>query len=864
MKKIIPILALFLFSSLLLPPPPPPDAMAPYLNGVFPDISPNTNWKLEDPLPGITFKSPLRIEPLPQTDDYLILCKSGELWQVSFENQSRKLILDIQDRTIDVSEAGLIGMALHPKFGDVAFPDKQNIYVFYRYYPSANHSNHLGFNRLSKIPWNENEQKFDENQEEILIQQYDRNLWHNGGGMFFGNDGFLYLSVGDEGILNGHPAELHLSTQRLDLGFFNGILRIDVDNDPSKSHPIRRQPLSLGEPPAGWGETYSQGYSIPNDNPWLSEEGEYLEEFFALGVRSPYSMFYDPLLDKIWLSDVGSDKMEEISIVEKGDNLQWPYLEGVVEYRPKPENLIGKDKPPHLTYPRSEGMCIIGGCIYRGQKYPQLDGKFLYSDYMTNKIWAIPSNSDIEEPTPEVLVDNISSNNNDLELPEKPGITGIFQSRDEEIMVAVMHHHLHNTGKIYRMVRKVDIPNVPQKLSEIKAFADLATLEPRAGLIPYQINSPLWSDRATKKRWMALPNDGQFDSSAEQITFSKNGDWGFPSGTVFVKHFDLPLTTDPSGPSKRLETRFFIIDKNKQGYGLTYKWNEEDTEAFLLSDGLSEEFTIEENGSTAFTQKWDYPSSDQCLSCHNHNANYVLGLKTHQLNSTIEYPKSGTMNQLDYLNLYNIFDQPILKALNYQHAVPIEDESASLELRILSYLDSNCASCHRPGGVNQVNLDLRFSTSFELRKIIGEPALSHASPFGSIIVQPGSHETSELWVRDASLEENRMPPLASNLVDEVYIDVLAEWIDGLSADADRIQELTVYPNPTSGIFQIQFSDDWEGEFAATVYSISGQVITKEKGQTPLWEFDLRTIPNGQYLIEIKGGDKKELKRIVKW
>lgn len=71
---------------------------------------------------------------------------------------------------------------------------------------------------------------------------------------------------------------------------FNGIIRIDIDNDPSRSHPILRQPLANATPPSGWGETYTQGYSIPNDNPWLSPDSSQLEEFYAIGLRSTYSI----------------------------------------------------------------------------------------------------------------------------------------------------------------------------------------------------------------------------------------------------------------------------------------------------------------------------------------------------------------------------------------------------------------------------------------------------------------------------------------------------------------------------------------------------------------------------------------------
>ena len=83
--------------------------------------------------------------------------------------------------------------------------------------------------------------------------------------------------------------------------------------------------------PAGWGGTYSQGYSIPNDNPWQDPDGSILEEYYALGIRGPYAMWYDRAAEEIWLADVGAGKREEISRFGKGDNLQWPYKEGIFD-----------------------------------------------------------------------------------------------------------------------------------------------------------------------------------------------------------------------------------------------------------------------------------------------------------------------------------------------------------------------------------------------------------------------------------------------------------------------------------------------------------------------------------------------------
>ena len=106
-----------------------------------------------------------------------------------------------------------------------------------------------------------------------------------------------------------------------------------------------------------------------------------------------------------------------------------------------------------------------------------------------------------------------------------------------------------------------------------------------------------------------MPNDGTFDNASEQIQFRAKQDWDFPVGTVFIKLFDMPLTIGEGGPSQRLETRFFVIGEDNRSYGLTYKWNEEGTEAFLQGGGSAKTFSItDENGQFAYEQAWDYPS----------------------------------------------------------------------------------------------------------------------------------------------------------------------------------------------------------------------------------------------------------------
>lgn len=857
LKSVYALFALVLVATLSValhtPTPPPPGPIGPYLNGVFPASAPSVegSWELEDPMPDLTLPSPVRIKAWPGSADLLVLSKLGKLWRVSLANQTKDLVLDIEDRVYHKGDAGAVGIAFHPKFGDQSAPGKQLLFVYYRTNPELDGWNELGYNRLSKFTWNPQSDTFDPSSEKILIQQYDRSSWHNGGDMFFGPDDFLYLSMGGEGR-EEHQA---VSTQQLTGGLFSGIIRIDVDNDPTRSHPIRRQPGQNASPPGSWTwETFTQDYSIPDDNPWLDPDGGILEEFYAIGLRSPHAMYFDPETQLIWLADVGDGSREEISLVEKADNLQWPYMEGNLPTgnHEKPDPFIGNEKPPFLDYDRSVGSCVMGGSVYHGTLFPELNGKYLFGDYFRNKVLALTNNGTQAEPELTTLISNLEGQ--PVEVPESPGFTGIFPIEDGRILVTVMGDYgdAANPGKIFSLQRKAAVEEPPAQLSQLGAFTDLENLTPAPGIIPYTVNAPLWSDRAEKKRWIAIPNDGHFDSEEEQIAFHSTNDWTFPEGTVFIKHFELPLSTDSNGDTARLETRFFIVGQGGVGYGLTYKWNAEGTEAFLLGGGASKDFDIYENGQLAYTQTWNFPSRDQCMSCHNANAKYVLGVKTHQLNGDMYYPHLGqSMNQLEFFNQHDLFQRDIGRKEQYLRAHAIDDLSADLELRIRSYLDANCASCHQQGGLPTVTLDFRFNLPLKLQNIVNFPTQSHSSNPNRLIVQPGSHQSSELWVRDASTEDDRMPPIGRSLVDQEYIDALVEWIGTLPEDYGTFEELLLFPNPSAGgSVAVRVSDHWIPPFRLTVQNSAGQNLHEATSQSKSFFINLHRLTAGMYTAYI--------------
>ncbi|TAE45486.1 MAG: hypothetical protein EAZ89_21270, partial [Bacteroidetes bacterium] len=319
----------------MMPPPPgltQAEAIGPFLNGKFPALPPTGSgpgsYELENAFPNLTFIDPLKLVEVPGQNMFMMLGKNGQVW--SFANDpattQKTLILDISARTIIEGDGGALGMVLHPEFGQAGSPNRGYVYIWYRFAPvlqtitgpNPQGGEQYGYLRLSRFTMENGSATLNPASEYILIQQFDRNCWHNGGDMFFGPDGFLYISVGDEGGANDD----YNVTQRINQYLLGGVLRIDVDQRGGAiSHPIRRQPRTQITPPAGWPQSYTQGYFIPNDNPWLNENGSQLEEFYAVGLRSPHRMTYDDQTGDIWVGDIGQGAREEIDVIHKEDNL---------------------------------------------------------------------------------------------------------------------------------------------------------------------------------------------------------------------------------------------------------------------------------------------------------------------------------------------------------------------------------------------------------------------------------------------------------------------------------------------------------------------------------------------------------------
>ncbi|MBX3745271.1 MAG: hypothetical protein KF833_08160 [Verrucomicrobiae bacterium] len=198
----------------------------------------------------------------------------------------------------------------------------------------------------------------------------------------------------------------------------------------------------------------------------------------------------------------------------------------------------------------------------------------------------------------------------------EPGLVSFgYDPRDGELLG--VHYP---SGRPRKLVPVPPSPSnrLPSTLADTGLFSDLATLTPSPGLHPFAINAPFWSDRAIKQRWFALP------AHSPPLDIRPDGSFAFPTGTVWVKHFELEGVVGHPQPARRLETRL-LVKTDSGAYGVTYRWDADGIDAHLVpAAGLDEPFLTADQGATR-QQTWRYPGWGECMRCHTDPAHHALG-----------------------------------------------------------------------------------------------------------------------------------------------------------------------------------------------------------------------------------------------
>lgn len=708
----------------------------------FPTQLGTQGYAFENALGRLVFRHPVAMATPPGETNRLFVVEKGGTIQVIPNLADPTMEPFFSLRVASTGESGLLGLAFHPDYATNGF-----FFVSYSFIGDGSRQQ-----RIARFQVSANPNRADMDSEWPLITQEDPASNHNGGDLHFGPDGYLYASVGD----GGGADDVYDHGRFVDRGFFSAILRLDVDRRPGSLLPNPSPSVHAGS------------YTIPPDNPLLGitsymgypvDPDALRTEIWAAGFRNPWRFSFDGPTGRLLCGDVGQRQQEEIILVEPGRHYGWSFKEGNLDFadgpggNEVPENF--NPSPPLYAYGRVEGSSVTGGLVYRGNRLSELEGRYLFADYARNHLWAltIDANDSVQS------VDKLSD--------AAPDIVAFgVDPRNGDVLLASYHFA---EGEILRLVRgEVQDDSLPAKLSESGAFSDLETLTPEPGIVPYAINHPHWTDGAVMQRWFSIPN------VEDDMTFHIASPWEFPTGQIWIKHFELDLTPDISAdPHWRVETR--VLVKTEEGvYGVTYRWNEAQTDADLVrAEGATQTFEIATSTGT-MTQEWRYLARSACLSCHQASAGHVLGFDTAQVNRS---GGSGGAHQLEEWDAMGYFANGIADVHPLPRLAGRDDEGESLEHRARSYLASNCAPCHRPGGSAPGLFDLRWDPLTSETGIVSGALIQNFGDPQMRVAVPGDPSHSMLVQRLDDLDPSRrMPPLGSMKIDAEGVALLRAWI----------------------------------------------------------------------------------------
>ena len=317
------------------------------------DVDPlggNETVELINAFPNLSFSQPLDFQsPRDGSNRVFVAEKTGAILVFNNDETATEadIFLDLRGTISTLSEQGLLGFAFHPNF-------ESNGYVFVCYNPSTTLS---VISRFTVS--NSNTNSIDLNSELILIEIPQPATNHNGGQVAFGPDNYLYIALGDGGGA-GDPN----NNAQNKMNLLGSILRIDVDNTQE-----------------------GLNYAIPSDNPFVGSAID-RQEIYAYGFRNPWRMSFDTSTGRLWAADVGQNQIEEIDIVGADANYGWRLFEGTSCFSGDCDNtdLVA----PIFEYNQNNGdMSITGGYVYRGELISSLQGKYIYGDFVSGRIWSL-------------------------------------------------------------------------------------------------------------------------------------------------------------------------------------------------------------------------------------------------------------------------------------------------------------------------------------------------------------------------------------------------------------------------------------------------------------------------------------------
>ncbi|WP_269713837.1 SO2930 family diheme c-type cytochrome [Caulobacter sp. NIBR2454] len=319
-----------------------------------------------------------------------------------------------------------------------------------------------------------------------------------------------------------------------------------------------------------------------------------------------------------------------------------------------------------------------------------------------------------------------------------------------------------------------------QTLDAYGLFTDAAARRPAAGVTPYDLNTPLFSDYAEKFRYVFVP-------AGRKVRYAAEGALEFPVGTALIKTFAYPADfRRPKEDIRFVETRL-LIRKANGWVAQTYVWNAEQTKAVLKRAGARMDVSFIDAHGAAQTIDYAVPNTNQCKECHStDNEIAPIGPKARNLNGEFDYGAAGDFGDAgDKSNQLAQWTKiGLLEGAPPPASIPAtprwDDPKAPLEGRARAYLDANCAHCHNPRGMASnsglfLNLEERRANHLGIGK---NPVAAGRGAGGlSVSIRPGDPDASILAYRMASREPGvMMPELGRSVVHQEGLDLVRAYI----------------------------------------------------------------------------------------
>ncbi len=675
-------------------------------------------YKLKRAFPGLSFEKPVEMAWSPVLKQFAVLELGGRVFTFADDQKTDKPELMV-DLKAGLQAERAYGLVFHPRF-------KKNRFIYLCYIKGRNLPEGT---KVSRFKVRDTQPPtIDPTSEKVIITW--KSGGHNGGSLQFGPDGFLYISTGD-GASPSPPDGLNTGQDISDL--LSSVLRIDVDHAAN-----------------------GRAYRVPADNPFVNLKGA-RPEVWAYGFRNPWRMSFDQKTGDLWVGDVGWEKMEMIFKVRSGGNYGWSVTEGSQPVKPDDTRGPTPVLAPTAEHPHTEACSITGGFTYRGRRLKGLVNAYVYGDFVTGKIWGLREQ------------DNWHRELTDTTL------SIICFCIDAKSELYVVDHN----GPIYRLAENPAATNrqrFPQKLSETGLFADVKTLKPADGVLPYAINAEAWHDHAHAQRLVALPGKtklGSYDKTDGYKGYQK-GAWSFPEGAVLAKTLSLEMETGKPDSARRIETQI-LHRRNDQWHAVNYLWNKDQADAVLAPDeGSSSVFKVKNPRAPGGMrrQMWHHASRTECMLCHNNRSGNIWSFNPMQLD---------TGHQLDALAANELFENPLPEkrpAITNPH-----DAKADLDDRARAYLHVNCTHCHTRGGGGTAVFQTQLGMTLEQTKLVNEkPTQGGFGVKNAMVIAAGDPHRSVLYHRMAKLGPGRMPHFGSQTVDERGLALIGQWIAGMPHD----------------------------------------------------------------------------------